>query len=217
MLFNCHTHHFLDNPKCLELVNEYPHDFQGKSPFFSVGIHPWFIDLNRLEADFESMEQRLQDSNCLAAGECGLDKNIELDFEKQQEIFERQLILAEKYQKPVILHCVAAYQEMVAIKAKLEISVPMIIHGFSKKIQLAEEMVNHGFYLSFGKHLMKNPNLEESFLSVPDDKFFLETDSSEDTIEMVYEQAAAYKKIEINELKRTVAKTFSQVFDHKLT
>lgn len=212
MYFNCHTHHYRKTPDCLELVNEYPHDFKGESDYFSVGIHPWFIDFERLNADFQALEKLLQKENCLAVGECGLDKKIETDFEKQVEIFERQLLLAEKYQKPVILHCVAAYQEMVAIKSKLNITVPMILHGFSKKKQLAEEMFSHGFYLSFGKHLMKNENLKESFLSVPDNQFFLETDMDEDPIETIYEKASLYKNIETKTLINNIQNTFNQVF-----
>jgi TatD DNase family protein len=45
--------------------------------------------------------------------------------------FEKQLLLAQKYNKPVVIHCVAAFQEVD--KKRLKISVPMIIHGFSKK------------------------------------------------------------------------------------
>ncbi|NBL65130.1 TatD family deoxyribonuclease [Flavobacterium sp. NST-5] len=212
MYFNCHTHHYRKTPDCLELVNEYPHDFKGESNYFSVGIHPWFIDFDRLENDFRALEKLIQKENCLAVGECGLDKKIETDFEKQIEIFEKQLLLAEKYQKPVILHCVSAYQEMVAIKSKLNISVPMILHGFLKKKQLADDMVSHGFYLSFGKHLIKNENLEETFLAVPEDRFFLETDMDENLIESIYEKASEYKKIETKTLIKNIQNTCNQVF-----
>jgi TatD DNase family protein len=50
----------------------------------------------------------------------------------QQSVFEQQLLLAQKYNKPAIIHCVAAFQEVIEIKNKLKITVPLIIHGFLK-------------------------------------------------------------------------------------
>jgi TatD DNase family protein len=47
-------------------------------------------------------------TNCLAVGECGLDKRIAIPIELQQLVFEKQLVLAQKYNKPVVLHCVAS-------------------------------------------------------------------------------------------------------------
>ena len=65
----------------------------------------------------------MKDASCLALGECGLDKKVQTPLDLQQEVFERQLTLAEKYKKPVIIHCVAAFQELIAIKKKLKLSV----------------------------------------------------------------------------------------------
>ncbi|WP_395056444.1 TatD family hydrolase, partial [Flavobacterium sp.] len=116
--FNLHTHNSTNQLDVLELVNQYPHEFDTSIPFYSVGIHPWFIDEERLESDFQIIESKLQEKNCLAIGECGLDKRIEIAFDLQQTVFEKQLLLAEKYQKPVVIHCVVAFQEVIAIKKK---------------------------------------------------------------------------------------------------
>ncbi len=89
-------------------------------PFYSIGIHPWFIVEERLESDFEILESKLQEPSCLAIGECGLDKRIEVPMELQQLVFEKQLLLAQKYQKPVVIHCVAAFQELIEIIEKIE-------------------------------------------------------------------------------------------------
>lgn len=211
--FNFHTHQYTNQSNILELVNQYPKDFNAEIPFYSIGIHPWYIDENRIDEDLKITEEKLQNKNCLAIGECGLDKRIEVPFNLQISVFEKQLALAEKYKKPVVIHCVAAFQEITEIKKKMKISVPMIIHGFAKNKQLAEQLIKDGFYLSFGKYLLKNPDLKSVFADVPNERFFLETDTIEESINEVYELASKYKGITINELKEVISSTYRSVFE----
>jgi TatD DNase family protein len=210
--FNLHTHNFTNQPEVVELVNQYPQEFDDAIPFYSIGIHPWYIDEKTLENDLEIIEDKLQQKNCLAIGECGLDKRIEISLELQKIAFEKQLALAEKYQKPVVIHCVAAFQEVIEIKKRLKITVPMLIHGFSKNEQVAKQLIDAGFYISFGKYLLRNPALESVFKSVPNNRFFLETDTIEEGIREVYTLAAKYKEIELGELQEIVNKNFTRVF-----
>ena len=211
-LFNLHTHKFTNNPNVLELVNQYPWAFDAAVPQYSIGIHPWHIDINRLESDLKTIAQKLPLKECLALGECGLDKRIEIPMALQMEVFEKQIALAEQYQKPLVLHLVAAFDELIAIKKRLKISVPMIIHGFSKNEQVAKQLIDHGFYLSFGKYLLQNPDLEAVFKSIPNNKFFLETDTIEETLEEVYTLAAKYKNITIEDLIEIINANFKTVF-----
>ena len=214
--FNFHTHQTTNQPNVLELVNQYPQDFEASIPFYSIGIHPWYIKEDRIDDDLKIIEDKLQTENCLAIGECGLDKKIEVPLDLQISVFEKQLILAEKYKKPVVIHCVAAFQEVIVIKKKMKISVPMIVHGFSKNSQVADQLINEGFYLSFGKYLLRNPELKTVFEQIPNDRFFLETDTIEETIEQVYNLAADYKNITINGLKDIISSNYKTVFDRNL-
>jgi TatD DNase family protein len=216
--FNAHTHTYTNQPDVLELVNQYPQEFDPAIPFYSIGIHPWYIVEERLRADLEGIENKLQEPNCLALGECGLDKRIAIPMELQQLVFEKQLFLAEKYQKPVVIHCVAAFQEVIATKKKLKITVPMLIHGFSKNAQVAQQLLDNGFYLSFGKQLLQNPELDpdsyrDVFLSIPNDRFFLETDTLEEGIQAVYALAAKYKGISVEEIQEQINNNFNTVFN----
>jgi TatD DNase family protein len=213
---NLHTHKFTNQKDVLELVNQYPQEFDATIPFYSIGIHPWYINNERLESDLEIIESRLQEPNCLALGECGLDKRIEIPLELQQIVFERQLLLAQKHNIPVVIHCVAAFQEVIATKKRLKITVPMIIHGFSKKKQVAKELIENGFYISFGKYLLRNPELKEVFETIPNDRFFLETDTLEEGIEEVYALAARYKKWDIDEIQQQIQRNFAAVFKEQL-
>ena len=213
---NLHTHSFSNSVNCLEIVNQYPWEFNKELKNYSIGIHPWYISENRLESDLEVIEEKIQLPECLALGECGLDKRIEIPLQLQIEIFEKQLLLAEKFQKPVILHLVAAFEELLEIKNRLKISVPIIIHGFSKSKELAKQLLDNGLYLSFGKYLIQNENLKEVFLSIPDNRYFLETDSSNHSIEDVYTLAAKYKNGKIEEIQQQIEYNYKSVFKSNL-
>ena len=210
--YNLHTHKFTNNSAVFELVNQFPWEFDAALPNYSIGIHPWYIREERLEADLKMIEEKLQRNECLAIGECGLDKRIEVPMPLQIAVFESQIALAEQYQKPLVLHLVAAFDELLTIKKRLKISVPIIIHGFSKNEQLAQQLLSNGFYLSFGKYLLRNPELKEVFQSVPNDRFFLETDTIEETLEEVYTLASEYKGMTLAEMQKQVESNWRTVF-----
>lgn len=210
---NFHTHKSANRPDVLDIVNQYPNEFDESVAFYSIGIHPWYIVKERIEADLEIINQKMTAENCLALGECGLDKRTEVPFELQVAVFERQLLLAEKHQKPVVVHCVAAFQEVIALKKRLGITVPMIIHGFSKNEQVAKQLLDNGFYLSFGKHLIRNPHLETIFKSIPNNSFFLETDTVDESIAILYAIAAKYKNSTVDELQQLLASNYKTVFN----
>ena len=209
---NIHTHSSSENQNVLQIVNQYPSSFEETEGFFSIGIHPWYINESSWKEELQIIEAKIQFKNCLALGECGLDKRRETPMELQLEVFEAQLLMAEAHQIPVIIHCVAAFQELIALKQKLLISVPLVIHGFSKNEQLAEQLLKQGFYISFGKYLIKNPELEAVFQKVPNNRFFLETDTIDEGIEQVYDLAAKYKDMDVVTLQQIVTNNFNTVF-----
>lgn len=209
---NLHTHHFSNSDEVLEVVNQYPWEFSTEIPQYSIGIHPWYINQERVFEDLKMISEKLKDEKCLALGECGLDKRIETPLQLQTEVFQQQIELVQQTSKPIILHCVAAYQEVIGIKKEMNIENPMIIHGFSKNEQVAKSLLDNGFHLSFGKYLLRNPDLEKVFKFVPNDLLFLETDTIEESIVEVYQKAANYKKITLEEMKQLVFDNFAKVF-----
>ena len=209
---NLHTHQFSNDSNVLEVVNQYPWEFGPNIPTYSIGIHPWYIDENRLLSDLDCIEEKLKETSCLALGECGLDKRIVIPLETQIQVFHQQLDLVQNTEKPIILHCVAAYQEIISIKKDRNIQNPMIIHGFSKNEQVAQSLLSNGCYLSFGKYLMRNPDLEKVFTFAPENKILLETDTIEEAIFDVYEKAAKIKGITMDEMKNKIFKNFKSIF-----
>lgn len=210
---NLHTHSYTNSDAVLEIVNQYPNEFIADIPHYSIGIHPWHIVDERVSEDLNTIKTKLNLNECIALGECGLDKRIEKKIELQIDVFESQLSLLHEISKPVILHCVAAFDEIISCKKNSNLQSTFIIHGFSKNIPLAKQLLNQDFYLSFGKYLLRNPEMESVFKYVPNDKIFLETDTISESLEEVYTFAAKCKNISVEEMKEIVWNNYQTVFN----
>lgn len=161
----------------------------------SIGIHPWRITDN-WEVDFADIAQEAQKENIVAIGECGIDKsNSTADIEEQLTIFKAHALLAEKVKKPLIIHCVKGFDEIIAIKKEITPQQAWIIHGFRGKPQQAEQLIKAGFYISFGEKF-NNDTLK----TIPLDRLFIESDESKTTIDDIYSLIAKTKGCAIEEL-----------------
>ena len=174
-----------------------------KSKAISIGLHPWYAKFENLDIQMKYLTVLAAQENVKLIGECGLDKLRGDSLPNQLNILKRQVELAEKLNKPLILHCVKAFDELIALKKELKIKVPMIIHGFNKNEELGLQLINQGFWLSFGIAVL-NENSSLLNLIQKTDHFFLETDDSEASIEEIYQAVAAIKKCRITELKARI-------------
>ena len=120
----------------------------------SVGLHPWFLTKENFENDFRKITQLVDNQNIMAIGECGLDKLRGEDLAFQTVAFEAQIRLAESVSKPVLIHCVRAFNEVIAVKRRLNPTIPLIIHGFNKNVNVLNELLRHGFFISIGAAIL---------------------------------------------------------------
>lgn len=208
---NIHTHHLV-NENGLSIYNNrflFDEKIQTEN-LFSIGIHPYDINLIN-ENSFTELELFLSHKNCKAIGECGLDKLKNTDLTLQQLILQKQLELAIRYNKPVIIHCVKAFDELIEICKPFSTKIPIIIHGFNKSEELALQLISQGFYLSLN-HTIFNKK-EFDFAKLPLSKIFLETDDYQlISISDVYKTAAKKLKKNENELKEKIYSTFNILF-----
>lgn len=212
---NIHTH-FVTNHSFNSILNTFPEDKIIENNYFSVGIHPWFIEVEKLEFHLSLIEEKLQHKNCLALGECGLDKFSKSSIEKQTEVFSNQLLIAEKYSKPVIIHCVKAYQEVINLYKKLKLTIPFIFHGFNRNRQILDLILKENHYISIGTSVLLSENLQNFLKFIPKEKLFLETDNDEfHSIEEVYQSVVKNKGIELADLKIQMIENFKFVFNLK--
>lgn len=176
--------------------------------YFSVGIHPWDAELLN-KKNLKELKTNIAHKNCLAIGECGLDKVKGPDLDLQKIIFETQLKLAIQYQKPVIIHCVKAFDELQEICGPFIKKIPLLIHGFNKSTQLAKQLINRGFYLSISLSFLTRSTMKE----LPLEKLFLETDDKESlSIMTVYDLAAQKLSLDKDILKEKIYSNFVTLF-----
>jgi len=182
------------------IINCYPSDFYPQEGlWYSVGIHPWYVSEVSFNNDFRNLEKALVNPQVLALGECGLDKRCDKDLNLQIKIFEQQIKLSEKIRKPMILHVVHAFNEIIALYREFSPHQPWIIHGFRGKAEIAKQLLKEGLYLSIGEHYS-----QQSLSVIPDDRLFIETDESMLPIEVIYSNVAECLSIPIKQLVESV-------------
>ncbi|MBS3994046.1 MAG: TatD family hydrolase [Bacteroidetes bacterium] len=208
-----HTHNFQKNDQTVIVRNFYPNSNLEDFDYFSMGIHPWYIDLNTHEFEIKLIEKQLSNPYCIAVGECGLDRTIKTDFLLQKKVFLKQTILAEKYKKPIILHSVKAYQEITEILKKEKITVPIIFHGFSKNSHIHSLLLKFPtIYFSYGKSMLTSKVTQANILATPIDRLFVETDNAQVEISLLYYKVAEIKKITVETLQKQVLLNFQKIF-----
>lgn len=198
MILDCHTHD--SRPQAvvnIDPVSVGRHLFHFEDDrLYTVGIHPWnagcytVTDLNRLA-------RMARDPHVVAIGETGLDSvhdtyvwipdgkgkgaDITLahpDVEKQIELLRHHIDLSESLRKPLILHVVKRFPEIMKLRIKLKPRMPWVIHGFRGKPGLARDLIRWGFYLSYGEKFN-----EASVRATPPDRMLVETDESRMSID----------------------------------
>ncbi len=188
-----------------------PDEPEPLTGLYSMGIHPWYIQAAHWQKQVGSLQQKSCHDRVLAIGECGLDKVCETSFSLQSVVFSAQVDWANTIRKPLVIHCVRAWEEVFATLAKAGNRVPVIFHGYSKNETLARRITGKGYYISLGKSL-QNPGMQEVLRAIPPDRFFLETDDAGLPITTVYNWAAEALSIDHNSLALQIQKNAEAVF-----
>lgn len=214
MFFNFHTHHPTLAPGTVEIESVY---FGQKkipvSPWLSVGLHPWYLQGINWNAAEQWLREQASLPEVVAIGEAGLDKVTDTPWELQVRAFQLCSDIAETFRKPLVIHCVRAFGEILTFKKQWKPAQPWIFHGFDKSAETAGMLVNAGCRLSFGTALFRdNSHAAEALRQTPSDRFLLETDISDFSIRQVYERAAEVRNISLADLDRQVDINFKTLF-----
>ncbi len=212
MYYDAHTHYMAQTEGVTQINNVLANYTNPSFALYrSVGMHPWHLD--DWHNQWHQLETAAPHPNVLAIGECGLDKVTHTPWALQTEVFTKQVLLAQSLQKPLIIHCVRAYSEVASILQKAGVHIPVVFHGFSKGMNVATPLLQKGYTLSFGAHLLhKNSNTAMVLQQTPDELFLLETDDADVPIQMIYKQAAEIRKTTEDAIILQVAKNFKKLF-----
>lgn len=217
MYIDFHTHKplFSADPNVLEVISMHKNvKYEGE--YYTVGHHPWWTNEALSEADLLNMETLLADKYCLGIGECGLDKLKGATKEIQEEVFYQHIMLANKNNVPLIVHCVRQYDQVINLKIKYG-NTPWVIHGFRRTKQLAKSLIDQGIMLSVSPLRQMNESFIEMLQLLPSESYFIETDSEYSlTIMERYHMMAELKKVDLEELKGQIKLNFGEFFGWKV-
>lgn len=147
---------------------------------YALGLHPYFLAHYQAEHIGQLADLLLVNKNqVLAVGEIGLDFAIGVDKGLQQEVFERQLCLAETHKLPVILHHRHSHNQIIRTLKRLPVSRKGVVHAFSGSLYEAQTYIELGFKLGIGGTITypRAKKTREVVGQVPLSCLLLETDA----------------------------------------
>ncbi len=148
--------------------------------YYTVGVHPHDAKTINKTSELQCLVKYFDDKKCIAVGECGLDYNRMFSTkEKQIEVFEYQIEIAKKHNKPLYMHCRDAFDDFIKILEKHKY-YNGVVHCFTGNKVQAEKLVSLGFYLGITGWLLdkkRNKDLFEAINYIPLDKIMVETDA----------------------------------------
>ncbi|WP_438970550.1 TatD family hydrolase [Methylophaga sp.] len=159
-------------PKLIEVCAQNP------MLHLALGLHPMFMHEHQ-ETDIKALEWALNDYQPIAVGEIGLDFFLPgHDKKAQMRLFEAQIILADKFELPVILHVRKAHDEVLKVLRQYSLRGG-IVHAFNGSMQQAEHYQKLGFLFGVGGAITypRAQKLQGLFRDLPLNTIVLETDS----------------------------------------
>lgn len=210
---NFHTHRIQTDDQ-IQILNVFAQDLPitASDQFYSTGLHPWHIGKVNPENCLMAIELAALQKNMLAIGECGLDRAISTDFEIQLKYFKMQMELAEKYGKPIIIHCVRAYSDLLKLKKEAKTNLPWILHGYNGNLETTKNLIHQDFFFSLGESFLKDEKKSHIIQSIPVNRLFLETDENDTPIQEIYSNATKILDIEDGTLTENISKNFKSIF-----
>ena len=180
---------------------------------YTYGIHPWFLNENNTKQLISSVENAINNPDILAIGEAGFDKLRGPSPDLQRNVFEQQVNISETHRKPLIVHCVRAWDELLLVQKRHKPQMPWMIHGFRGSVELAKQLLSKGMFLSFWFDFVLRPESADLLRSLPGDRIFLETDGADVDIRDIYIKVSGDLDQSVEELKAIIFSNFINFFN----
>lgn len=206
-----HTHRIFHDKDVIAVYNQQLHEkTDAPEGFFSAGLHPWYADKLSLDVLSASLDRLASDPKVIAFGETGLDKACNIPLSIQQDVFELHLKKAVDHNKPIILHCVKSWDEIIEISSGYP--VKKILHGYNGSVELTGRLLREGFYFSVGIAILNhNSRISQSIQTIPLTSLFFETDTAEVSIKSIYAEASKTLKIKEDALNSILFDNFKKL------
>ncbi len=179
----------------------------------TYGIHPWHLNERTIDRLTLNVQSVASSPALVAIGEAGFDKLRGPEMKTQARAFEAQVRISEDAGKPLFIHCVRAWDELLPAHKRLRPKMPWLIHGFRGNAELAMQLISKGMYLSFWFDFIVRPESSKLIISLPKERIFLETDGADTEIRTIYEKVADDLGLSVDELKTVILKNFNEFFN----
>jgi TatD DNase family protein len=141
--------------------------------FAALGLHPWSLR-EGFSQEVEFIEQNI--NKCVALGEVGIDYWIKKDRRLQLAAFTEILNLAERHQKPLILHTRGAWRDVFELIGERRIE-KAVFHWYSGPTDTLRKLLNRGYYVSATPAAEYSEPHRQALKEVPLERLLLETDA----------------------------------------
>jgi TatD DNase family protein len=144
----------------------------------AFGIHPWKA-ATAAEGWLARLAGFLEKHPRAAIGECGLDRWVAVPaIDVQRPVFEAQLGLARKMDRPVVIHCLKAWGPLIDILSSRK-PPRFLLHSFGGSLETARRLLPLGAWFSFSGHFMhdRKEAVRQVFQQLPRDRILVETDA----------------------------------------
>lgn len=179
---------------------------------FSAGIHPWYAGDVYPAVQFERLATLVYSPAVIAVGEAGFDKLRGGPPDIQRRVFEDQVKLSEESGKPLFIHCVKSWEELLSSHRRMKPRLPWLVHGFRGNAMLATQLIAKNMFISFWFSYVMRPESATLVRSLPPERIFLETDGSSESISAIYMKVAADLGMPEAELRNRVFRNFNNLF-----
>ena len=214
-----HTHDSVITPGIYAIENLMAHeertpgDIPGQP--CTYGIHPWHLSKDTIDLLTGKVQSVVSSPALVAFGEAGFDKLRGPDIATQTTAFESQVRISEMTRKPLYIHCVRAWDELMPAHKRLKPKMPWLIHGFRGNVELAKQLLSKGMYLSFWFDFVIRSESAALLRSLPVRRIFLETDGSGFDIINIYHKVSDDLGITVEELKGIIYSNYVDFFVHR--
>ena len=206
---------------------EFANKFEGV--FATVGVHPENCEYYNLDVERKLIEL-CKDKKVIAIGEIGLDYHYTKENkERQKEVFEKQILLADKLSLPVVIHTRDAIGDTLEIvrKNKDKLKKGGVFHCFHESKEVLNEIISLGFYVSYGGVITFNNanSLREIVAYTPVERMLTETDcpymtpvpkrgqiNSPENIPLIVKKLSEIKKIDEKELEKILEQNTKNIY-----
>ena len=208
------------NLEVLELIKKYD------IVYGAIGFHPTEVDLIT-DDDLVWLEEHINDEKIVALGEIGLDFHCDnVDVNKQLFYFKKQLEIAKRHNKPLIIHSRDAIQKTYNILKEYQLKGSL--HCYSGSVEMANEFIKLGYLIGVGGVVTYNnaKNIVNVVENIDLENILLETDSPYLTpepyrgkkndsayIPIIAKKIADIKKVDINIVSKTTNSNALRLFD----